>query len=108
MEYCYTHKEMISEKEWINDLLNSHLSQGEKLRYPSMNQWMNNERLPDVRNMVKLMKVFGPDVLLHLSVDFPKDLAAVISRWNITSDDDKERIVQIVSKNSPELDYLQV
>ncbi len=107
MDYCYTHKEMISEKEWINEVLNSQLSQGEKLRYPSMNQWMNNERLPDVRNMVKLLKVFGPEVLLHLSVEFPRDLAAVIGRWNTTSDDDKERILEIVSKKSPELATLQ-
>ena len=107
MDYCYTHKEMISEKAWVNDVLNPQLPASEKLRYPSINQWMNNERLPDVRNMVKLLKVFGPEVLLHLSIDFPPDLAKVIGRWKYKTTEQKQAIAEIMDSDEPALVALQ-
>lgn len=107
MEYCYQHNEMISEKAWVNDVLNPQLPTGERIRYPSFNQWVNNERIPDVRNMLKLMQLFGPEVLTVMSVDFPSDLAQVLARWDRTTQEDKQTILEILNRPTPEPATLQ-
>ena len=98
LDYCIEHGEVLTEREWVN-ILNEGIPKGDKLAYPSMNQWMNGERMPDITNIVRLIKIFGNEIIPFVGIDFPADLARLLQDWDQLPDATKNKIVEIAKEN---------
>jgi hypothetical protein len=103
MEYCYQRGEMVSESDWVREVLNKDLPREDRLSYPSVNHWMNGGRFPDSTNIVRLIKVFGPSVLPCLGIEFAGKLAGVVNSWDRLPEESKQAIAEIVEKENAEL-----
>jgi len=101
LEYCMEVGEVLTESEWVK-VLNEKLPKNDKLAYPSVNQWMNGDRTPDANNIIRLIKVFGSEVMPYIGIDLPADLARLVRDWDQLPEDIKDQIVEIAkdSKNS--------
>jgi len=101
LDYCMEAGEVLTESEWVK-VLNKKLPKNDKLAYPSVNQWMNGDRMPDKNNIIRLIKVFGTEVLPYVGIDLSADLLRLVRDWDQLPEDTKEQIVEIVkdSKNS--------
>lgn len=102
MDYCYSRNEMVSESDWVNDVLNEGMPRDDRLSYPSVNQWMNGGRQPDSKNIVRLIQVFGPEVMPVLGIKFHGELGDVVNSWDSLSEEEKEEVYKIVSKHGME------
>lgn len=100
MDYCHKHNEWIAEAEWVKTL-NKGLPRDNRLSYPSVNAWMNGERNPDHGNSIRLIEVFGYEVLPILGIYLKGDLADVVSEWENLTEDEKEQIRNIIRKEDP-------
>jgi hypothetical protein len=98
LDYCLEHGEVLAEREWVN-ILNEGLSKNDRLAYPSINQWMNGERMPDVNNIIRLINIFGNEIVPYVGIDFPGDLARLIQDWDQLPDETKNQIVEIAKEN---------
>jgi hypothetical protein len=103
MDYCYSKNEMISESDWVNEVLNRDMPREDRLSYPSVNQWMNGGRFPDSKNIVRLIQVFGPEVMPYLGIKFSGELGVVVDAWYDLTEEDRNKIYEIVMRNGPEL-----
>jgi hypothetical protein len=101
LEYCNEIGDIVYESDWIKNVLNPKLSPGDKFSVASFNQWMNDDRNPDGKNIVRLITVFGLEVLPYLGAKDYGDLADVISNWDSLSEEEKEEIHDIVKKHQP-------
>lgn len=106
MEYCYSNNEVIGESAWVNEVLNNGLPRDDQLSYPSVNQWMNGGREPDLKNAIRLISVFGPEIVPHLGIKFPPDLEKVMERWDKTPPKKRKEILQILE--DPEKESMEV
>ena len=95
LNYCVSVGGVIPETEWVSQVLNAELSKGEKLAYPSVNQWMKGTRGPDANNVIRLIQVFGPEIIPYVGINLPVDLAMLVRDWDKLSEEDKERIMEI-------------
>jgi hypothetical protein len=101
LEYCNEVGDIVYESDWIKQELNPRLPAGDKFSVASFNQWINGDRNPDGKNIMRLIQAFGPEVLPYLGADFPKDLEKVVLRWNDTPEDAKQAIVNIIENPGP-------
>ena len=106
LEDCNRLGRILTESEWVKDVLNIKLPEGDGLAYVSVNQWMNGGRNPDGKNFFKLFNVFGPEVLPVLGFELPPDLAKVISRWDKIPREKQKEILQILE--DPEKEKMEV
>ncbi len=102
MEDCQRLGRILTESEWVSLVLNDGLPRGQGLAYVSVNQWMHGDRNPDGKNIIKLIRIFGPEIMPHLGIDLPYDLAVVLGRWNKMSPEKRKEIVQIVDGDEKE------
>ena len=105
LEDCNQIGRIMTESEWVSDVLNTKLPEGDGLAYVSVNQWMNGGRNPDAKNIVKLYKVFGADVLPFVGFKFPGGLGDVIAAWDELPEEEKKEIHDIVKKDKKTLQY---
>lgn len=98
LDYCIQHGEVLTEREWVN-VLNEGIPKGDKLAYPSMNQWMNGERMPDITNIVRLINAFGNEIIPFVGIDLPADLGRLVRDWDHLPEDIKNQIVEIAKEN---------
>jgi hypothetical protein len=108
LEYCNEVGDIVYESDWIKQELNPKLPGGDKFSVASFNQWINGDRNPDGKNIVRLIQAFGPEVLPYLGATFPPDLQKVVSRWDDISSDARVEILAIVNKPSQELAPSQI
>ena len=94
---------VISESEWVKTVLNPELSGGDRLSYASVNQWMNNDRSPDSKNIIRLIQIFGPEVMPYLGIEFHGGLHDVVTTWDSLPEEEKKEIHDIIKKNSTAL-----
>jgi len=99
LEYCNSVGEIITERDWVNDVLNRDLPRGDGLSYPSVNQWMNGGRNPDFKNVVRLIQVFGPEIMPFVGIYLPDDLASLVSDWHNIPDETKKEMLKIAEEN---------
>ena len=107
LDYCISENEMISESDWVNDVLNKDLPRNDQLSYPSVNQWMNGGRSPDSKNISRLIEVFGPEVMPILGIKISGELGYVLECWGDLSEEEKTEIHDIVIRSCPEYETLQ-
>ena len=108
LEYCNEIGDIVYESDWIKTVLNPKLDRGDRFSVASFNQWMNDDRRPDGKNIVRLITVFGLEVLPYLGVKNYGDLADVVAIWDLLPEEEKEAIHTIVKKNSNNQRSLQV
>ncbi len=106
-EYCEERRRTVTASEWVREL-NTKLPEGDGLSNGTVNQWMISGRNPDGKNVIKLIKVFGLEVLPYLGVKNYGDLADVVAIWDLLPEEEKEAIHTIVKKNSNNQRSLQV
>lgn len=99
LEDCLEMGLVLNESEWVKEVLNKRLPPGEKLAYPSVNQWMNGDRPPDVNNIKKLIKVFGPEIIPYVGIELPADLARLVQDWDHLPDNIQEEITNLAKNN---------
>ena len=99
LNYCVRVGGVIPETEWVSQVLNAELPRGNKLAYPSVNQWMKGTRGPDANNIIRLIQVFGPEVIPYVGIELPADLALLVRDWDKLDEDAKERIMEIANEN---------
>ena len=107
LEYCNRKGRIVNESEWVLDVLNSELPPGDKLSNGSVNQWMNGGRSPDQKNVIRLIRVFGPEVMPILGINISGELGYVLECWGDLSDEEKTEIHDIVIRSCPEYETLQ-
>lgn len=90
---------VMTESEWVKTVLNPRLTKGDRLSYASVNQWMNDDRSPDSRNIIRLIQVFGPEVMPYLGIKFSSDLYLVIATWDSLPEEEKKKIHDIIKKS---------
>ncbi len=95
LQYCVQVGGVIPETEWVSQVLNAELPPGDKLAYPSVNQWMKGTRGPDAKNIVRLIQVFGPEVIPYVGISLPGDLALLVRDWDKLDEDTKQKILEI-------------
>ena len=105
-EYCEMKGKMVTTSAWVREL-NTTLPEGDKLSNGTVSQWMTSGRKPDSRNFVKLIQVFGLDVLPYLGVPIEEDFAKVASRWRYKTPAQKRAILEIMDTDEPEMVALQ-
>ncbi len=98
---------VIPETEWVSQVLNAELPPGNKLAYPSVNQWMKGTRGPDAQNIIRLIQVFGPEVIPYVGIKLPADLARLVRDWDKLTEEAKKEIAAIAEKGKPEREGLQ-
>ena len=98
LDYCIKHGEVLTEREWVN-VLNEGIPKNNRLAYPSMNQWMNGERMPDITNIVRLINAFGNEIIPVVGIDLPSDLARLLRDWDQLPEETKDQIVEIAKEN---------
>ncbi|KKK90214.1 hypothetical protein LCGC14_2725310 [marine sediment metagenome] len=103
LEYCNEIGDIVYESDWIKNVLNLRLPQGDKFSVASFNQWMNDDRSPDGKNIVRLITVFGFGVLPYLGVKHHGDLGDVVTTWDSLPEEEKKEIHGIIKKNSTAL-----
>lgn len=108
LEYINSIHEVVSESDWVNDVLNQGLSRADSLSYPSVNHWMNGGRYPDATNIIKLIKIFGPEVLPYVGIKFADELNFVVTGWGSLPVEVQQEIYDTVKRNSLEPQSLQV
>ncbi len=106
-EYCEELGRVVTASEWVREL-NTKLSRDDRLSNGTVNQWMISGRNPDGKNIIRLIKVFGLEVLPYLGVKDYRDLADVVAMWDSLPEEEKEAIHTIVKKNSNNQRSLQV
>lgn len=106
LAYCHKIGRVVNEVDWVRDELNPRLQKGDQLAYPSINSWMNEMRLPDARNWLRLIKVFGPQVITYMGVEFQHDLELVIRDWPDISSETRTKIVELVRASKDEREPL--
>ena len=99
LEHCLEKGVVLNESEWVKEVLNANLPRNDKLAYPSVNQWMNGDRLPDAKNIMRLYKVFGPEIMPYVGIELPPDLARLVKDWDTLPEDTKDRIVELAKKS---------
>jgi hypothetical protein len=102
LEYCNQVGDIVYESDWIKNELNTQLPEGDKISVASFNQWINGDRSPDSKNIVRLIKVFGPEVMPYLGITFYGGLGEIVSSWDNLTEEDKNEIHKIVSKDGTE------
>lgn len=102
LEYCNEIGDIVYESDWIKNVLNPKLPAGDKLSIASFNQWMNGDRTPDARNIIRLVSVFGPEVMPHVGIRFPEDLEKLVVDWDKLPQEAKRQIGEIVRKFNQE------
>jgi hypothetical protein len=107
LEHCNKVGHIVTEADWVKNVLNSKLSEGDKLSYASVNQWMNGDRSPDAKNVMRLIRVFGPEVMPYIGIKLAPDLANLMRDWDRLSDEGRKGIMDIYRKENPGV-YLQV
>lgn len=107
LQYCNEKGRIVNESEWVLDVLNRELPPGDKLSNGSVNQWMNGGRNPDAKNVVRLIHVFGPEVMPYLGIKFAGELGDVVAKWDDLSEEEKTTIHNIAMKD-PELEPMQI
>jgi len=100
LQYCNEKGRIITESEWVLEVLNKDLAPGNKLSNGSVNQWMNGGRNPDSRNIVRLIEVFGPEVMPYVGIRLPPDLSRCLRAWGNLSDDTKAEINELMDKDT--------
>ena len=103
LKYCNEIGDIVYESDWIKNVLNTKLPQGDKFSVASFNQWMNDDRSPDGKNIVRLITVFGFGVLPYLGVKHYDDLGDVVDIWEELPEEKKKEIHDIAKKNSKAL-----
>ena len=98
LDYCLEVGEVLTESEWVK-VLNKKLPSNDKLAYPSVNQWMNGDRTPDANNIIRLIKVFGSEVMPYIGIDLPADLARLVRDWDQLDESTKDQIIEIAKDN---------
>lgn len=106
-EYCESLRRTVTASEWVREL-NAGLPEGNELSNGTVNQWMISGRSPDGKNVIRLIQVFGMEVLPYLGVEIEKDFAKVASRWKYKTKAQKSAILEIIEKEEPEMGYAQV
>ena len=81
LEYINKMKDVVYESDWIKEELNPRLPAGDKFSVASFNQWMNDDRNPDGKNIIRLVTVFGPEILQPLGIRLHGTLAPIIEGW---------------------------
>ena len=97
LEYCNKVGDIVYESDWIKNVLNPRLLEGDKISVASFNQWMNGDRSPDSKNIVRLIQVFGPEVMPYVGIKFPAGLDIVVTGWESLTEEQKEAINGIVN-----------
>ena len=97
LEDCNRLGRILTESEWVKDVLNTKLPEGGGLAYVSVNQWMNGGRSPEAKNIVRLIKVFGPEVMPYVGIYLPADLSRLVRDWDKLNEDDKQQIMAIAN-----------
>ncbi len=105
-EYCEKMGRNVTASAWVREL-NESLPEGDKLSNGTVSQWMTSGRNPDSRNFVRLIQVFGYDVLPYLGVEIEEDFDKVASRWKYKTPAQKRAILEIISTDEPEMVALQ-
>jgi hypothetical protein len=110
LEYCNQKGRIITESEWVLDVLNAKLPPGDKLSNGTVNQWMNGGRQPDSHNIVRLIQVFGPEVMPHVGIPVRADLIRLMSVWDDLSEEERQKINDMIPnpEDGKELAPLQV
>jgi hypothetical protein len=55
--------------------------------------------MPDVNNIIRLINIFGNEIVPYVGIDFPGDLARLIQDWDQLPDETKNQIVEIAKEN---------
>ena len=87
---------VITEAEWVKTVLNPGLPESNRLSYASVNQWMNNDRRPDSKNIFRLVQVFGPEVMPYVGIPLPPDMLRCLSAWNTLSQETKDKVFKLI------------
>ncbi len=106
-EYCEELGRVVTASEWVREL-NTKLSKNGQLSNGTVNQWMISGRSPDGKNIIRLIKVFGLEVLPYLGAKDYRDLADVVNIWDSLPEEEKEAIHAIVKRNNVKHPPLQV
>ncbi|MCK4820532.1 hypothetical protein KA005_32505 [bacterium] len=107
LEYCNEIGDIVYESDWVKNVLNPKLSPGDKFSVASFNQWMNDDRSPDGKNIVRLITVFGLEVLSYLGVKNYGELSDIVSVWDTLPPEVQQEIYDIVKKCKKEYASLQ-
>ncbi len=108
LEYCNEIGDIVYESDWIKTVLNPKLPRGDRFSVASFNQWMNDDRRPDGKNIIRLITVFGLEVLPCLGVNDYVNLANMISIWDLLPEEEKDEFIAILKKNGTKYPSLQV
>jgi hypothetical protein len=99
LEYCNEIGDIVYESDWIKTVLNPQLPPGDRFSVASFNQWMNDDRSPDGKNIDRLITVFGFGVLPYVSsTKLDPALLKLADRWPDMSQEAKDKIVAIAFK----------
>jgi len=99
LEYCNQAGRIVNESEWVKDVLNQTLPSNDKLSYASVNQWMNNDRTPDAKNIIRLVSVFGPEIMPYVGINIEPDLMKLIRDWDYLPLEAKQQIAEIIQEH---------
>ncbi len=103
MEYINKVGDVVYESDWIKTVLNPRLPKGDRFSIASFNQWMNDDRKPDGRNIIRLATVFGPEILPYLGIRFDSDiLSDVLVNWESLPEEEKNEIHARVMRHNKE------
>jgi hypothetical protein len=98
-EYCQQKNRMVSEGEWVNEVLNRKLPAGDKLSSGTVNLWMTDNRMPDARNIARLYRAFGAEVLPYIGLEIPGDLLRLMRDWDHLPSQAQAQIKDIIQSN---------
>jgi hypothetical protein len=101
VDHIVEQRRAISEAEWIAHL-NTKLPPRDKINKFSMNQWMNESREPDGRNMRRLIQIFGLEVLPFLGLELDPLLKQMIDLLPQASDEAVEQALKILAGEEDE------
>lgn len=107
MEYCNKKGRIFTASEWVLDVLNSRLPPGDGLSNGPVNQWMNGGRNPDSKNIIRLIRVFGSEVMPYLGISIAGELGFLLECWDDLSEEDRMVIQDIIKRNCPKYKTLQ-
>ena len=107
IEYINQIGDAVSTADWVKMELNPQLPPGDKIAMASFNQWISEDRNPDGRNIIRLITVFGWEVLPYLGAAVEPDLLKVTSRWKYKTPEEKNAIMEIINKDEPGMVALQ-
>ena len=107
LEYIKEIGDVVSTADWVKMELNPQLPPGDKIAMASFNQWRSEDRKPDGRNIIRLITVFGWEVLPYLGAAVEPDLLKVTSRWRYKTPAQKRAILEIMDTDEPEMVALQ-